>query len=334
MYSDYFSVTNGVKQGGIISPLLFCIYIDVLFDRLKDSNVGCHIGHYYVGCIGYADDVCLMAPSCNAMRIMLNICDTFGAEYNVNFNSSKSQSLVCFNNQNMNCDVQFQLSGNNICQCQHITHLGHTVETDRQPRVDINKGISDLIMRTNYVMSKFGCCSADLRNFLFRTYCTSYYGSPLWNLSGSYINRLHCTWRKCMRRIWSIPYNSHCFILKYLYGSCDSDIQLLSRFLKFIHGALRSDNCIVSLCAKLTEQSQSVVARNRRLLLYKLKDNGDTLSRPLNNAMLRLKLNAESQTHQSIALSIKELCIIRDDELVTDLSCNEINIILNELCVN
>ena len=83
-------------------------------------------------------------------------------------------------------------------------------------------------MRTNYVMSKFGCCSADLRNFLFRTYCTSYYGSPLWNLSGSYINRLQCTWRKCMRHIWSIPYNSHCFILKYLYGSCDSDIQLLS----------------------------------------------------------------------------------------------------------
>ena len=51
-----------------------------------------------------------MAPSCNAMRIMLNICDTFGAKYNVNFNSSKSQSLVCFNNQNMNYDLEFQLN--------------------------------------------------------------------------------------------------------------------------------------------------------------------------------------------------------------------------------
>ena len=60
----------------------------------------------------------------------------------------------------------------------------------------------------------------------------------------------------CMRRIWSIPHNSHCFILKYLYGSCDSDILLLSIFLKCIHGALRSDNCIVSVCAKLMEQSQ------------------------------------------------------------------------------
>ena len=88
----------------------------------------------------------------------------------------------------MNYDIQFQLNGNNICQ--HITHLGHTVEGDRRPRVDINKGISDLIMRINYAMSKFGCCSEDLRNFLFRTYCTSYYGSPLWDLSGNYINGL------------------------------------------------------------------------------------------------------------------------------------------------
>ena len=47
-----------------------------------------------------------------------------------------------------------------------------------------------------------------------------------------------------------------------------------------------------------------------------------------------ISLNAESQTHQLTALSIKELCRIRDDELVTDLNCNEINIILNELCVN
>ena len=51
----------------------------------------------------------------------------------------------------------------------------------------------------NYVMSKFGCCSADIRHLLFKSYCDSYYGSPLWDLSGSYINRLHCTWRKYMR---------------------------------------------------------------------------------------------------------------------------------------
>ena len=33
----------------------------------------------------------------------------------------------------------------------------------------INKAIGELYMRTNYVMSKFGICSSDIRNFLFRT---------------------------------------------------------------------------------------------------------------------------------------------------------------------
>ena len=28
LYSDYYTALNGVKQGGVISPVLFCIYID------------------------------------------------------------------------------------------------------------------------------------------------------------------------------------------------------------------------------------------------------------------------------------------------------------------
>ena len=32
-YSENFSVSNGVKQGGVISPILFCIYVDDLLLR-------------------------------------------------------------------------------------------------------------------------------------------------------------------------------------------------------------------------------------------------------------------------------------------------------------
>ena len=84
--SELFDVTKGVKQGGILSPLLFCVYIDVLFERLRLDNVGCYIGNVYVGMDGYGDDVCLMAPSCHAVCKMLSICVDFGQEYNVEFN--------------------------------------------------------------------------------------------------------------------------------------------------------------------------------------------------------------------------------------------------------
>ena len=35
---------NGVKQGGILSPVLFCVYFDVLLLALRDAGVGCYIG--------------------------------------------------------------------------------------------------------------------------------------------------------------------------------------------------------------------------------------------------------------------------------------------------
>ena len=42
--SQSFNVTNGVKQGGVLSPKLFNVYVDHLSSRLVNSNVGCSIG--------------------------------------------------------------------------------------------------------------------------------------------------------------------------------------------------------------------------------------------------------------------------------------------------
>ena len=42
--STKFHVTNGVKQGGVLSPLLFIVYFDELITRLKNSGIGCNIG--------------------------------------------------------------------------------------------------------------------------------------------------------------------------------------------------------------------------------------------------------------------------------------------------
>ena len=40
---------NGVKQGGVLSPMLFCMYIDDLLKSLAETNVGCYMGSCFVG---------------------------------------------------------------------------------------------------------------------------------------------------------------------------------------------------------------------------------------------------------------------------------------------
>ena len=93
--SKSFSTSNGVKQGAILSPILFCVYMDVLLLKLRNSNIGCHIGSRFCGSLGYADDVCIVAPSRKATQSMLDICQQCACEYDVKFNAGKTQ-LVLF----------------------------------------------------------------------------------------------------------------------------------------------------------------------------------------------------------------------------------------------
>ena len=41
--SDLFVLCSGIRQGGVVSPYLFAVYIDSVIMKVAASNVGCHI---------------------------------------------------------------------------------------------------------------------------------------------------------------------------------------------------------------------------------------------------------------------------------------------------
>ena len=58
--SEYFTMENGVKQGGVISPILFSKYIDPLLLKLRNSGYDCHLSGVYMEALSYADDITLI----------------------------------------------------------------------------------------------------------------------------------------------------------------------------------------------------------------------------------------------------------------------------------
>ena len=136
------SISNGVKQGGILSPVLFIIYIDVLFTMLKDSGLGCHIGTNFMGAVGYADDIALIAPSVMSLKKMLHICDRFGGSYDVTFNVSKYQ-LIHYSNYR---DEFNDINHNDffIKKSDFACHLGNVIGPNPDKLYDlvINKFIT------------------------------------------------------------------------------------------------------------------------------------------------------------------------------------------------
>ena len=93
--STQFTVSNGVKQGGIISPILFNVYMDDLSIALNSSGIGGYLGAAFLNHLCYADDLCLISLSSNGMQQLLNICQNYATNHQLLYNGAKSFSL-CF----------------------------------------------------------------------------------------------------------------------------------------------------------------------------------------------------------------------------------------------
>ena len=117
-FSDPFSVSNGVRQGSVLFPVLFSVYLDELLEMLGNSGVGCHWGGSFVGALCYADDIVLLAPCASALRHMLNIATSHGLVFNA--------QLICFRRCHTLSNIP-TISFNDITLpfLKEVTNLGH-----------------------------------------------------------------------------------------------------------------------------------------------------------------------------------------------------------------
>ena len=83
-------MSNGVRQGGVLSPVLFTIYIDKLLLELRQLGVGCYWNSYFAGAYVYADDLAILALSASAIRQMLRCCKAFASLHGLKFNPAKT----------------------------------------------------------------------------------------------------------------------------------------------------------------------------------------------------------------------------------------------------
>ena len=327
--SEWFCPTNGVKQGGVLSPTLFSIYIDGMLKQLEHSNIGCNVGPKYCGVIGYADDVFLLSPTQGAMNKMIYICESYAEKYMIKFNGNKCQSVVFSKGE---CDAQPRFKVNNeVVTCvNEIVYLGYAIKGNRLDPL-VTPIVSSFNRQFNAFIGDLDCLSSHVKGSLFQQYCTSLYGVLFSQLYHVEFNKLCINWRKAMRRLFKLPCRAHCNLLPVITDILPVDVLTDTRFIRHLSSGLRHKNETVkflfNMCFGL---DRSVMACNIRHICnkYSIMFSNRNLegSSTTVNQIKRHFYNSISEQHRVISAQVNELIVMRD------LVCQEFNLDRNDIC--
>ena len=209
---------NGIRQGSILSPHLFSVYVDDLNHILNRSRVGCHIANTPMNNFSYADDLVIVSPLASALNELLKHCDNFAKDHYVIFSTTKSVCMrILPKNLKLNNCPSIYLGTEKLLFVDTFNYLGHTITCDFKDDDDMRKEMRKLCYRGNCLVRTFNFCEEDVKSTLFKSFCYSLYCSSLWScFKGATFQRIKVIYNNIMRRLMKVPPFSSA---SFLFGS-------------------------------------------------------------------------------------------------------------------
>ena len=112
-----------------MSPYLFALYVNDIIADVEGLNVGCVMCFVPMCIILYADDILLLAPSVNALQLLLSTCELELRKLDLFINSAKSVCLRIGPRRSNNCQNLVTIDGNNLNWESCIRYLGVYIES-------------------------------------------------------------------------------------------------------------------------------------------------------------------------------------------------------------
>ncbi len=277
-YSETFNLLNGVKQGAVLSAILFCVYMNDLYILLKKGRSGCWINKEFYGIMGYSDDILLLAPTVDALDDMLKTCESYASKHNLQFstnpNPSRSKTkCVAFRKKNKNKDDprKLVLCDNELPWVDKVKHLGSIVTNSSDALADdVMQKRAAYINRNNELCQEFFFAHPDSKVNINNIFNTSFYGSMLWNLFGTEAERIEKTWNVSIRKMLNVPRDAHRFFIEPLSKTRHVSFSLYKRYLKFIDSiAASSKPALKKLLSMTKNDCTSRTGRNLRNIMLR-----------------------------------------------------------------
>ena len=336
-YSRYFTIKNGVKQGAILSAVLYCVYTNELFAKLRRLKIGCHVNKTYVGVVGYADDLLLLSPSLDGLQEMLKVCEEYTNSHNLKFSTNvnpQKSKTKCMAFLQKDRELRGLVLCNNILPWVKTgKHLGMRIDNTRDIfSRDIMEKRARYIQGNNQLMQEFSFADHLTKLFVNKVYNGHHYGMVLWDLYGKEANMVYNTWNVSIRRMLRLDRRTHRYLIEPLSGMEHLKKTVFKAFMSFSRKLEASPKAAVREVYSIVKNDcRSVTGAN---IWNVNRECTVDPSRPFSEVSVQNKqfFPVPFDAEWKISL-IKELIDMRDDEDST-WSKEEIDDTLEYLCTS
>ena len=93
LLSQPYVIERGVKQGSVLSPVLFLLVMDPLLIKLQQSGIGLSVNNFFAGCFLHADDIQTLSTSITSLEEQVSIVHGFADSNFLNLNFRKCEII-------------------------------------------------------------------------------------------------------------------------------------------------------------------------------------------------------------------------------------------------
>ena len=182
-FGEYHAINEGVRQGGILSPFLFKLYIDSVIKEIGNLEMGCRLGFLRINILAYADDIVIIGDTLHTLqKIYCKLVHNLD-NLKLILNKNKTKCII-FDSSRYGNNVKEITLGNDTLECvTEYKYLGHIIQRNLEDTKDVQSKLNQFYSKFNIVYRKFKNVSVNTLFFLFNSYCLPEYGLALWDIT-------------------------------------------------------------------------------------------------------------------------------------------------------
>ena len=289
--------------------------------------------------LGYSDDNWVLAPSLDALQEMMNIIENYCQTQNLKFSTDsdpkkcKTKCIAFLKKERPLPSII--LCGNRLPWVKNGIHLGNNFNSKYDGlSSDIILKRACYIQKNCEILQEFFYAHPRTKFQINNIYNCHFTGSPLWDLFGPDAVKLEKTWNVSVRQMFSLPRETHKYLIEPISESWHIKKILLLRFISFVKQIKTSKKRAPKVLLRVIESdTRSVTGNNIRNILRLTKKMciNDVVKQDIDNIEY-MTIPDDEKWRVSLIKNVIEALNLPVDTLGP--SINELRDILNFVCTS